>query len=79
MKRLRDLDIHVVSQLLPDTRGSMGRREYGDTTGGDSVLIPIDKQGYDPNGAYWGVSGQPLICHYRLSDGVVVSRRFTRS
>ena len=44
----------------------MGRGDAGKSPNGKQVYdcsIPLDSQGYDRGGAYWGV-GRPLRCKY---------------
>lgn len=59
----------------------MGRREYMDSEPASNTVrvfnVPIDSQGYDPGGAYWG-SGQKLYC---ATDGTDKDnyRAFTRA
>jgi hypothetical protein len=58
---------------------SMGRAEWGrkEEPADRSVRVfrlPIDSQGYDPGGAYWGI-GEPLYC---ATDGETY-RRFVRA
>ncbi len=56
---------------------SMGRAEWKDESKDDSVRVfhlPIDAQGYDVGGAYWGI-GERLFC---ATDGEGY-RRFVRA
>jgi len=56
---------------------SMGRAEWKDEPKDDSVRVfhlPIDTQGYDVGGAYWGI-GERLFC---ATDGEGY-RRFVRA
>ena len=48
---------------------SMGRDEYGPSDNSKPyklhlMLVPIDGQGYDPGGAYWGI-GEPLYVAWK--------------
>lgn len=68
--------------LCPDVDGRygapMGRWETRGSKPVDEkirdVQIPVDKQGYDPGGAYWGI-GAKLRCEF-TSDGTY--RRYYR-
>lgn len=39
--------------------------------------VPINSQGYDPGGAYWGI-GIPLWCAWTASGGVLYQRAVDR-
>jgi hypothetical protein len=47
----------------------MGRSDVGAKPDGRvrDVVIPLDRDGYDPGGAYWGI-GRELRCEF-TSDG----------
>jgi hypothetical protein len=68
--------------LLPPNNnaymGNMGRGNYGTPNGRvRDVSVPINSQGYDAGGVYWGV-GKELRCRFCIVDGVVVYRKFYR-
>jgi hypothetical protein len=67
--------------LPPNNRaymGNMGRGNYGTPNGRvRDVVVPINSQGYDAGGVYWGI-GKELRCSFCLVGDVVVYRKFYR-
>jgi hypothetical protein len=71
--------------LLPSNpnahMGNMGRRDIGDKPWESvrmrDVVVPINSQGYDAGGVYWGI-GKELRCSFCLVGDVVVYRKFYR-